>query len=481
MLEVSGYLAGETVMSGEHAQAPRVLVVRSAGLRDRVAAALAGARLDVKVESSPSYLAAMGWLANERVDVVIGPVSAMTGMVASTAKSLRRLAPGTRLIAVATEHERAEAGAALNAGFDQCVFEPADATELLSSLRLVVADPSDASGNETSQKLAYEPEPHETHHAETNHDAQAGGASGYDWVKHEFEERPPVQPSSGLGDVDLAEAVMRGDGSLLPMAVRLLRDQSGVSDAEFVPGQQELSPDVAAAAVVYGGETLGHLVSYACDRGTQQSLGSWASWLARWVALDLRQSDLYSMAMHDELTGIWNRRYFDRFLSGVLDHAANGRQQVTLMVFDIDNFKLYNDNYGHPAGDRILQSTANLIQSVVRDHDVVARIGGDEFAVVFWDKGEPRHLGSQHPDNVIGIAKRFQKAIWEHGFPELGEDAVGNLTVSGGLAGFPWDGRTPDELLARADAMAIQSKRQGKNVICFGPGAAPNGNGHGHA
>ena len=94
--------------------------------------------------------------------------------------------------------------------------------------------------------------------------------------------------------------------------------------------------------------------------------------------------------------------------------------------------------------------------------------------MIFWDKGEPRHLGSQHPNNVIGIAKRFQKAICEHKFPKLGEEAVGRLTVSGGLAGFPWDGRTPDELLARADANAMRSKQQGKNAICFGPGAAPN-------
>ena len=101
----------------------------------------------------------------------------------------------------------------------------------------------------------------------------------------------------------------------------------------------------------------------------------------------------------------------------------------------------------------------------------------DEFAVVFWDKGEPRHPGSQHPDNVIGIARRFQKAICEHRYPKLGADAVGQLTVSGGLAGFPWDGQDVDALVAHADAMAIQSKRQGKNVICFGPGCAPVSNG----
>ena len=67
-----------------------------------------------------------------------------------------------------------------------------------------------------------------------------------------------------------------------------------------------------------------------------------------------RQAELYEMAMHDKLTGTWNRRYFELFLERVLQHAAQGRQQVTLLVFDIDNFKQYNDNFGHPAAMRFL-------------------------------------------------------------------------------------------------------------------------------
>ena len=121
-------------MSGAAGVTPRVLVVRDEALRERIGAALAGARLEAQVETSPSYLSAMGWLTEQRVDVIIGPVSAMTGMVGSTARALRRLAPGTRLIAVATDTERAEAEAARTAGFDDCVFEPADATALLSAL-----------------------------------------------------------------------------------------------------------------------------------------------------------------------------------------------------------------------------------------------------------------------------------------------------------------------------------------------------------
>jgi len=72
---------------------------------------------------------------------------------------------------------------------------------------------------------------------------------------------------------------------------------------------------------------------------------------------------------------------------------------------------------------------------------------------------------------VLDCAKRFQAAVCRHEFPKLLDEQPGTLTISGGLASYPWDGRTPTELLARADAMALRSKRQGKNAITLGPGA----------
>jgi diguanylate cyclase (GGDEF)-like protein len=102
---------------------------------------------------------------------------------------------------------------------------------------------------------------------------------------------------------------------------------------------------------------------------------------------------------------------------------------------------------------------------------VVARIGGDEFAVIFWDAQGPRKPHSEHPVDVRKAAERFRKAIAAHKFPKLLCDVPVSLTISGGLAGFPWDGRSPEELLARADAMALSSKQQGKNALVFGKGA----------
>lgn len=462
---------GEEVMGASQPKLPRVLVIRSESLRDRVAAALEAAGIEAEVLLSASYLSAMGWLTQDRADVLVGPVSAMTGMVGSTARALRKLSPGTRLLVLADEDERAEASAAASAGFDACVYEPAEAGALIDAMRIGRPSESRVMNSDAKPDASRCQQHDEAHVARMEAAQQLLAPPSHEWIDVGFEGSVRTEVSGPVGDVDLVEAVMRRDGSLIKLAVRLLREQSGVADACFVPLGESQGDARFAVDVSYRGTNYGTLTS---KGGDVQVLGSWAAWLSRWVALQKRQDDLYEMAMHDKLTGLWNRRYFELFLRRVIEHAAQGRQQVTLLVFDIDNFKQYNDRYGHPAGDEILRSTATLIQSLIREHDVVARIGGDEFAVIFWDKGEPRHPGSQHPDSVIGIAKRFQKAICEHKFPKLGEEAIGRLTVSGGLAGFPWDGRSPEELLAHADAMAMRSKQQGKNAICFGPGAAPN-------
>ena len=115
---------------------PKVLVIRSDALRDRVSAALEAAGVSAAVEQAPSYLSAMGWLTQHQASVVIGPVSAMTGMVGSTARAIRKLSPGIRLIAVARDDERAEAGAAASAGFDHCINERADAGTLVAAIGL---------------------------------------------------------------------------------------------------------------------------------------------------------------------------------------------------------------------------------------------------------------------------------------------------------------------------------------------------------
>ncbi len=234
--------------------------------------------------------------------------------------------------------------------------------------------------------------------------------------------------------------------------------------AEFLPGDQPEHPDGVEVAVA--GRTLGLL---RCPGVAAHRLEPHAAWLGAWIALRDQHAQLREAAFTDPLTGACNRRFVDRFLAAAIEQARRERRTVTVLVFDVDGLKAFNDRFGHAAGDEILRETVRLMRSVTRPSDKVCRIGGDEFAVIFHEPEGPRTATSRPPTDVFQIAGRFQRAVCEARFPKLGAEAPGTLTISGGLASFPWDGRTPEELLNRADQLALESKRQGKNAIRYGP------------
>jgi diguanylate cyclase (GGDEF)-like protein len=197
---------------------------------------------------------------------------------------------------------------------------------------------------------------------------------------------------------------------------------------------------------------------------------------------------LEQLATEDDLTGLKNRRYIWEFSRQIIEYAKKENGRVTLLVFDVDDLKKYNDTYGHQAGDEILKQAAVLMQRCCRSHDVVGRIGGDEFAVIFWDStwgrltadpqqqrfaasantDERRSADADHPAEAITIAKRFVKELSKAGlsnFAELGPQGRGVLTISGGLASFPRDGETIEQLFQQADKALLEAKRSGKNRI----------------
>lgn len=422
--------------------------VREALSRARLGAAVKA----VGVCQVSDHLSALGALATQGVaDVVLVHVGALDDPLNAAAAATRQIAPDSRLILIAPADTTLKTLDVLAAGFDDLLVEPLDSGQLIRTLERHLG------GGAPPERDAATPAAPRSDHA----------------------------ASVELGDVDLIEQLLVHGGQIRDMALTILRKQSGIENLGWCKSERDLPPGATEAGaqspptqpggvhfarVEFTGSTFGLL--HAPRSVPAPTLQSLAGWLARWLSLEQRMDQLWDMALRDELTGIWNRRYFERFLRTVLQRATDQRFRVTLMVFDIDDFKLYNDRYGHAAGDEILRESARLMLSVVRDHDVVARIGGDEFAVIFWDSEGPRKPGSDHPTDVTQAARRFQKAICEHKFPKLLNEAPGNLTISGGLASFPWDGRTPEELLAKADEMSLQSKRQGKNAITFGPGAA---------
>lgn len=280
-------------------------------------------------------------------------------------------------------------------------------------------------------------------------------------------ETAHVEPAETLGDTDLVIAAMSNPHGLRETALRLLKQSTGWNILKLTDEADENDPS-PKAPVTAGGITFGVLQS---PQANNQTVSHWADWLGAWLLLDRRYRDYRRMAYQDDLTAAWNRRYFESFLAETINKAAMIRRPVTVMVFDIDDFKQYNDRYGHEAGDIILIETVRLLKSEIRPCDRVCRIGGDEFAVIFADLDGPREVGSSHPETVETIARRFQKQICEMKFPKLGIDAPGTLSISGGIAAFPWDGSSPAALLRHADQLSFYSKRKGKNALTFGPGA----------
>lgn len=154
------------------------------------------------------------------------------------------------------------------------------------------------------------------------------------------------------------------------------------------------------------------------------------------------------IAIRDGLTGLYNHRHFYEILPYEIERAKRYKHSVGLLMIDLDNFKGYNDTYGHLAGDKLLQDFARLFVSVVRGADMVFRYGGEEFAIVCPETTK---------QNVIEIARRLLN---------LSAEKV-PLTLSIGMASYPDDGQARDELIANADFALYQAKQLGKNRFCL--------------
>lgn len=173
------------------------------------------------------------------------------------------------------------------------------------------------------------------------------------------------------------------------------------------------------------------------------------------------------LAEKDSLTKLYNRRVFNLTLDQLINRAGkSGVTQVALLYIDIDNFKYINDNYGHAAGDVVLQSFALRLHEIIRGSDVIfdkireklttARLAGDEFSVIIH--------GYSGEDVPRKVAERILKTC-ENGFSCEGE--VFPITLSIGVAIFPEDGSSAEELVVNADSAMYESKKNGKNSISY--------------
>ncbi|MCY0094360.1 GGDEF domain-containing protein [Hoeflea ulvae] len=171
-------------------------------------------------------------------------------------------------------------------------------------------------------------------------------------------------------------------------------------------------------------------------------------------SLSVRSLSLEHAAVTDGLTGMYNRRYFDDALSEYL--AAFGRieKPIGMVILDLDHFKTINDTHGHDVGDEVLRQVAECLQVFTRYHDVLARLGGEEFAIL-----SPNITERQ----LFNLSDRIRQAIAE--LKIKNGNVMLKVTVSAGLA--IWDGtETGEALYRRADRQLYEAKRKGRNRVC---------------
>ena len=177
--------------------------------------------------------------------------------------------------------------------------------------------------------------------------------------------------------------------------------------------------------------------------------------MANEAAMALENARLYEdarkLADRDPLTGFYNHRFLHERLGEEVVRTQRARRPLSVLMLDLDDFKLVNDTFGHLFGDRVLTWTAELIRSTLRASDIPARYGGDEFAII---------LPETDADEARRAADRILEAFREHAFvgEQRGPVPIG---ASIGVATFPADGRTATELIAAADAALYRVKRDG--------------------
>lgn len=152
----------------------------------------------------------------------------------------------------------------------------------------------------------------------------------------------------------------------------------------------------------------------------------------------------------DELTGVFNRRFFDAALEREFKQAQRHKREFSLLILDIDNFKRINDTHGHTTGDAVISALGKLLRKVIRSEDTACRIGGEEFAVILPETG---------CDGAEVVSEKIRGE-----FARLKIASI-DLSLSGGLATYPLDAKSTEELIDRADQMLYFAKYSGKNRV----------------
>jgi diguanylate cyclase (GGDEF)-like protein len=170
--------------------------------------------------------------------------------------------------------------------------------------------------------------------------------------------------------------------------------------------------------------------------------------------LKLRES-LQNQAIHDPLTGLYNRRYLEETMDRELHRARRQETQLGVVMIDLDHFKDFNDTFGHAAGDALLSALANVITTGIRADDIACRYGGEEFLLIM--PGASLETTRERADNLSQAVRNLQV--------KYQDQLLQSTTISLGVAIFPDHGLTAEEVIAAADAALYRAKQAGRDRV----------------
>jgi len=172
------------------------------------------------------------------------------------------------------------------------------------------------------------------------------------------------------------------------------------------------------------------------------------------ASLQLRET-LREQSIRDPLTRLFNRRFLEESLDRELELAKRKKQSIAIIFMDLDHFKRFNDNFGHDAGDMVLQSLADLLRTFFRATDICCRFGGEEFAIILPESSAQEAAARA---NALRCKVKRLRLQYKH-------ENLGPLSLSAGVASFPEHASASDELLKVADRCLYESKAGGRDVV----------------
>jgi diguanylate cyclase (GGDEF)-like protein len=248
-----------------------------------------------------------------------------------------------------------------------------------------------------------------------------------------------------------------GERGLITYASQLTKETGLVRNQVF--GAGEIIEADIYVPLVHGRSSLGMITLKQLDRRPRferQILGALKDLFSTALAGNRAFEEISQRANRDGLTGLYNMTFFKQHFEIEISKARRNGGFLAIFMFDIDHFKHYNDTQGHLAGDEVLRRVGRLFREHMRAVDICARYGGEEFIVL---------TPGLNRDDALHFAERFRNLFLAHPFPHKESQPNGTLSFSGGIAAYPMDGLSVNELIRTADAALYVAKRHDRNQI----------------